>query len=374
MKSFIAALRSLVLPFGATSGRRILLDGVGGVISVFDAASIKRLEVGGAEGNIRVFDDSGDVRFNIGENANLTVFDAAGDRRLEIDSAGGLLEIFNDSGVEIASISASNGFRSEDATGDAFAQLHSQPSSAFLMMGPPNPVDDTFVFAIIDTDFDDHGGSVYTPKMTILGPNDVGKDFGALFLTGERTDGSVRPHLMVGGFNEMNLILPDGDFVHNGVSAPRGTGVGGYASAAGPTALSTTAGTWTTLVDLNDYAVKAGRRYLVLGDSGHSWVTGGSGFTGNDFWEQEVQVNAGAGFVSITPVRAYKRVRSNNWVAAARWPGMITYGVYEPGADATVDFRLRGVKGGGAATVTTTADTNGGATPHFILVQDVGSA
>lgn len=39
MKSFIAALRSLVLPFGATSGPRIVLDGVNGSIQVYDAAN-----------------------------------------------------------------------------------------------------------------------------------------------------------------------------------------------------------------------------------------------------------------------------------------------------------------------------------------------
>lgn len=38
MKSFIAALRTLVLPFGATSGRRIILNGVDGTIEVYDAA------------------------------------------------------------------------------------------------------------------------------------------------------------------------------------------------------------------------------------------------------------------------------------------------------------------------------------------------
>jgi hypothetical protein len=38
MKSFIAALRTLVLPFGATSGTRIVLDGVNGVIQVYNAA------------------------------------------------------------------------------------------------------------------------------------------------------------------------------------------------------------------------------------------------------------------------------------------------------------------------------------------------
>lgn len=37
MKSFIAALRSLVLPYGRTTGPRIVLDGVNGRIEVYDA-------------------------------------------------------------------------------------------------------------------------------------------------------------------------------------------------------------------------------------------------------------------------------------------------------------------------------------------------
>jgi hypothetical protein len=37
MRSFLAALRSLVLPYGQTTGPRIFLDGVNGVIQVFDA-------------------------------------------------------------------------------------------------------------------------------------------------------------------------------------------------------------------------------------------------------------------------------------------------------------------------------------------------
>lgn len=39
MKSFIAALRSLVLPFGALSGARIVLDGVNGQIQVYDSSN-----------------------------------------------------------------------------------------------------------------------------------------------------------------------------------------------------------------------------------------------------------------------------------------------------------------------------------------------
>lgn len=38
MKSVFAALRSLVLPYGATSGQRIVLDGVNGRIAVYNAA------------------------------------------------------------------------------------------------------------------------------------------------------------------------------------------------------------------------------------------------------------------------------------------------------------------------------------------------
>jgi hypothetical protein len=49
VKSFIAALRSLVLPFGATSGPRIVLDGVNGRIQIFNAANtlIEQLDAAG---------------------------------------------------------------------------------------------------------------------------------------------------------------------------------------------------------------------------------------------------------------------------------------------------------------------------------------
>lgn len=46
MKSVIAALRSLVLPFGASSGPRIVLDGVNGRISVFTSMGSTRIVLG----------------------------------------------------------------------------------------------------------------------------------------------------------------------------------------------------------------------------------------------------------------------------------------------------------------------------------------
>jgi hypothetical protein len=46
MRSFIAALRTLVLPFGATTGRRIVLDGINGLITIFDAGNNERIVIG----------------------------------------------------------------------------------------------------------------------------------------------------------------------------------------------------------------------------------------------------------------------------------------------------------------------------------------
>lgn len=48
MRSILASLRTLVLPFGATSGRRLILDGVNGAIEAYDAANRLRIKIGGS--------------------------------------------------------------------------------------------------------------------------------------------------------------------------------------------------------------------------------------------------------------------------------------------------------------------------------------
>lgn len=45
MRSLVAALRSLVLPWGHTTGPRIVIDGVQGAIQLYDAGGILRAEV-----------------------------------------------------------------------------------------------------------------------------------------------------------------------------------------------------------------------------------------------------------------------------------------------------------------------------------------
>lgn len=69
MKSFIAALRSLVLPYGAISGARIVLDGVNGSIQVYSAANVL---IGVIDGNGLTITGSAQ-RVTIDQNGELFV-------------------------------------------------------------------------------------------------------------------------------------------------------------------------------------------------------------------------------------------------------------------------------------------------------------
>lgn len=46
MRSFLAALRTLVLPYGTTTGRRIVLDGINGIIDIFNSSNNVVVEIG----------------------------------------------------------------------------------------------------------------------------------------------------------------------------------------------------------------------------------------------------------------------------------------------------------------------------------------
>ena len=70
MRSAIASLRSLTLPYGSTSGQRIVLDGVNGTISVYDENGDLLIQMS-PEG-FAVFDADGNPRVTMG-----TLFEAA---------------------------------------------------------------------------------------------------------------------------------------------------------------------------------------------------------------------------------------------------------------------------------------------------------
>ena len=87
MRSNLAALRTLVLPYGAT-GRRIVLDGINGAIEVYDAAGLLRIELGGVGADDRIVLHTGDAAENAGALFRTGVLGAGAARRLDniIDS------------------------------------------------------------------------------------------------------------------------------------------------------------------------------------------------------------------------------------------------------------------------------------------------
>lgn len=64
MRSFLAALRTLVLPYGATTGSRIVLDGVLGQILIYDASGALAADIIPGFG-FEVWDPSGNLRLRL---------------------------------------------------------------------------------------------------------------------------------------------------------------------------------------------------------------------------------------------------------------------------------------------------------------------
>lgn len=59
MRSFIASLRTLTLPYGVTTGQRIVLDGVNGLIKVFDTLNALRFQVQPSNPFLSLYNSSG---------------------------------------------------------------------------------------------------------------------------------------------------------------------------------------------------------------------------------------------------------------------------------------------------------------------------
>jgi microcystin-dependent protein len=132
LKSLIASLRSLTLPFGATSGTRIVLDGVNGVIQIYDENNLLRGEigiVGGDESTIKLFTEDASEE----EPAKLISFmqglPASGTRNLVLDlrspvfptRSRSLIELLSESfdGTEDTRIRYFGGDHDFESAGDA---------------------------------------------------------------------------------------------------------------------------------------------------------------------------------------------------------------------------------------------------------------
>lgn len=89
MKSLIASLRALTLPFGAGTGQRIVLDGVSGIISIYNAANQLVMEIEGP--GITMYDGAFPrIQMDTASGA-IFAYDNTGDITLRIDEAGLIL-------------------------------------------------------------------------------------------------------------------------------------------------------------------------------------------------------------------------------------------------------------------------------------------
>jgi hypothetical protein len=84
----MAALRTLVLPFGTLTGTRIVLDGVNGRISLFDATDAEVIREDAATAAITVGSQTTGSRIVMdGDDARLSAYDAGNAERVRLDAA-----------------------------------------------------------------------------------------------------------------------------------------------------------------------------------------------------------------------------------------------------------------------------------------------
>jgi hypothetical protein len=350
VRSLIAALRTLVLPAGATTGGRIVLDGINGTIDIYDSA--------------------GDLMVTLDPNG------------IRVLTDGDPLAQLNASGLEI-----------QDSAGNPRLNIGTGGLPSYMLLSTGEPEEDNYAKIGVLKTFDN--GTLRGGTTEITSPSygfqeigiglrvydDQTKSPGYVFDTSQY-QGSADPYVDLCGFGGAPLTVVARDYWigissdGNGtpptksLSLPRGCIDLGTSTS--DVTLSTTAGTFSDIVSVANVPVVGGRRYRVTYDGGHSFVSGGSGFAVGDNWEFHLQRNEGAGYGELTvPVR--KRVRANVAIAA-RFPIPTLIGYYEPAADDTVSFKMRAAKIGGAATVATALETSAGSFPFSIAVDDIGEA
>jgi hypothetical protein len=132
--------------------------------------------------------------------------------------------------------------------------------------------------------------------------------------------------------------------------------------------LSTTAGTYTLVVNVDNVPVIAGRLYRVTFCGGDNLLKNGTGAAVGDTWSQRFRRNTGAGYASMNTSKFILRadVTADQRVLI---PDMVGY--FSPSATGNVDFKCEAAKTSGAAGVTSQMES-GSASPFRITVEDVG--
>lgn len=339
MRSFLAALRSLVLPYGATSGARIVLDGVNGRILIYDANGVLAADIIPGFG-FEVWDPSGNLRLRLSSPL------AGAYSSLQMWT--GVLEETSQSLISLSDFGPMN--RLVIAPGEQ----SSKGSLEWTICSAPN---------------DDSIGSLLQAVALTL--NDAGNLRPTIDLTGAAAPSEgVRPRVAV---YDLWAATPNSFGEEPAFLRSLGRGVVGFAKSTGNISIPANASP-TAYVDgqiANNVPVVAGRRYRVTASGWFDWVTGGSGFAIGDLFWFRLFVDEGAGYVTL-PIEGFQQFRTNIAVVG-RWPVIPLIGYYDATADGTPDFKYAAKKQAGATTVTMVVTENGGLQPGTLLIEDIGA-
>jgi hypothetical protein len=333
VKSFIAALRVLVLPFGATTGRRIVLDGINGVIQFYDANNVLRMELGRLADTIELYsgltgeDDPAELAafgLNAGAANQQAALRLASPQFAAPDNLQSEIKLYSeaDDGTAQPSITISTELvelvAATIANGVELNLLGTVTAAARLFVG---------------------GGTAF-PDVDIA-------------------DGVIE-------------IESGGDIQLDNISLPRGgRNTNDLAVQTGDITLSTTAGTYTTLVEKTGVSCKAGRLYEITFSGADNFLTGGSGFATTDNWRHRLARKIGAGAYATMKAQALIRCHV---AAAQRYPLRVLIGYFSPSSDATVDFKCEMTKVAGAATVTTSVQNDAANNGMHLMIKDIGAS
>jgi len=337
VRSIIASLRSLTLPFGATSGKRIELDGVNGTIEVYDVDGDLRVRIGQSS--------NGSIELGTGDPDELLMGDLTAYPTSIASDPARQLQIVLESprfsgGADISTIVLN---------GESFD--HSIPSS----MG----------FYTDVYDFYDH----------VSGATAVVTFHGAVIAIG---DLSTQNNLDVdGNANVDGTLTVDGTSTLTGDVSVAGRsisrGIVGYAERTTDLTLSTTAGTLSTLCEDTTVSLINGHQYLITQFGGSNLLIGGSGFAATDQWNMKLQHDLGSGYIDIVKGGASRLMTRGYPAISTRYHIPPMSAVYTASATGTVPFRSQAAKQVGAATVTSVMESASGANPFILMVEDLST-
>lgn len=332
MRSFIAALRTLVLPWGATSGSRIVLNGVQGRIEVYSQTGDLLMTLD--DDGFVVYDPTPDIRQIIGSTTDFAT-------HTFFDTDGGYGLTLGYQAIPLGDDHRSFFIQSPD-TDKGFLRFFLHSPKGTNTKEPMMQFDTGFIDSAVTAQ----------PVVDLTG------------FTGALAAKTVMADPAIGVSNGAGNTPT--------ISRSLGRGVVAYAQSTGNISIPANASP-TAYFDgqiASNVPVEAGRRYRVTASGWFDWVTGGSGHAIGDLFWFRIQVDEGAGYIPLTK-EGFQQFRTNVAVVG-RWPVVPIIGYYDATADGTPDFKYSAKKQAGATTVTMVVTENGGLQPGTLLIEDIG--